>query len=134
MAPTDDLFTTFGLVFIFVFAFGFVFVFVFEFVSVFLCLVESHFSLLIVKSLSGNQSGVAAFLVVSRHNLNISRFDLDHNLSNICFKYNRPNITLCSFQQYNFSMINDNDEWFKNMIPTCPILLSADLAKYVMGY
>ena len=68
------------------FAFGFVFVFVFEFVSVFLCLVESHFSLLIVKSLSGNQSGVAApaFLVVSRHNLNISRFDLDHNLPNIC--------------------------------------------------
>ena len=76
MATTDDLFATCGLVFVFVFGF----------VSVFLCLVESHFSLLIVKSLSGNQSGVAApaFLVVSRHNLNISRFDLDHNLPNIC--------------------------------------------------
>ena len=38
------------------------------------------------------QLACSQFLVVSRHNLNISRFDLDHNLPNICFKYNRPNL------------------------------------------
>ena len=54
VVATAGLLTIYSCVFVFVFVFGSVFV------SIFVSLVESYFPPLIVKSLSENQSGVAA--------------------------------------------------------------------------
>ena len=56
----------------------------------------AHCEIFIGKSKwAGRQLARASFLVVSRYNLDISRFDLDHNLPNICFKYNGPDFLEC---------------------------------------
>ena len=85
----------------------------------------AHCEIFIGKSKwAGRQLARASFLVVSRYNLDISRFDLDHNLQNICFKYfthtrytsnSLPGGEFYQYQRYSLRCFNDffssNSQW-----------------------
>ena len=85
----------------------------------------AHCEIFIGKSKwAGRQLARASFLVVSRYNLDISRFDLDHNLQNICFKYfthtrytsnSLPGGEFYPYQRYSLRCFNEffssNSHW-----------------------